>query len=35
VNGAALPVSGWSYNSGEHLITLKGLSAGMVLLRFR
>jgi putative alpha-1,2-mannosidase len=35
VNGTALPASDWSYNSGEHVITLNGLSAGIVLLRFR
>lgn len=35
VNGAALPGSDWSYNAGEHVIALKGLPAGSVLLRFR
>ena len=27
VNGTALPSGNWSYNSGEHVITLKGLPA--------
>jgi putative alpha-1,2-mannosidase len=35
VNGTALPGRNWSYNSGEHVITLTGLPAGTVLLRFR
>jgi putative alpha-1,2-mannosidase len=35
VNGAALPGGHWSYDSGEHVITLKGLPAGPVLVRFR
>ena len=35
VNGTALPSGDWSYNSGEHVITLKGLPAGTVLVQFR
>ncbi|MGH3188239.1 MAG: glycoside hydrolase domain-containing protein [Streptosporangiaceae bacterium] len=35
VNGAALPGSNSSYNSGEHVITLRGLPAGTVLVQFR
>lgn len=34
-NGAALPASDWSYDSGEHVLTLRGLPAGTVLVRFR
>ena len=35
VNGTALPSGNWSYNSGEHVITLMGLPAGTVLVQFR
>ena len=35
VNGAALPRADWSYDSGQHVMTLRGLPAGMVLVRFR
>ncbi len=35
VNGTALPGSNWSYDSSEHIIALKGLPAGTVLVRFR
>jgi putative alpha-1,2-mannosidase len=35
VNGTALPSRNWSYNSPEHVITLKGLPAGTVLVQFR
>jgi len=35
VNGAALPASDWSYNSAARLLTLRGLPAGEVLVRFR
>ena len=34
VNGATLPVSTWSYDSGEHVITLQRLPVGTVLVRF-
>jgi len=34
VNGTALPSRNWSYNSTEHVITLKGLLAGTVLAQF-
>ncbi len=34
VNGTALPGRNWSYNSTEHVITLKGLLAGTVLAQF-
>jgi putative alpha-1,2-mannosidase len=34
VNGLTLPGRNWSYNSGEHLITLKNLPAGTVLVQF-
>jgi putative alpha-1,2-mannosidase len=34
-NGAALPASDWSYASGEHVLTLRGLPAGTVLVRFQ
>jgi putative alpha-1,2-mannosidase len=34
VNGAALPASTWSYDSGEQVITLQRLPAGTVLVRF-
>jgi putative alpha-1,2-mannosidase len=33
-NGAVLRTSNWSYNSREHVITLKSLPAGVVLVRF-
>jgi hypothetical protein len=35
VNGRALPSRNWSYSSTEHVITLKGLLAGTVLVQFR
>ncbi len=35
VNGTALPGGNWSYNSREHVIALKGLPAGTVLVQFR
>jgi hypothetical protein len=35
VNGLALPRRRWSYDSAEHLITLTGVPAGTVLVRFR
>jgi|GEM_PF-2927675 len=35
VNGTALPSRNWSYSSTEHVITLKGLLAGTVLVQFR
>jgi hypothetical protein len=35
VNGVALPVSNWSYDSREQVITLKGLHAGTVRVQFR
>lgn len=35
VNGTALPRSDWSYSPDEQLLTLKGLPAGTVLVRFR
>jgi putative alpha-1,2-mannosidase len=35
VNGVALPGSSWSYDSGEHVIMLKSLPAGTVLVQFR
>jgi putative alpha-1,2-mannosidase len=35
VNGRALPSGNWSYHSAEHVITLKGLPAGTVLVLFR
>ena len=35
VNGVALPSSDWSYNSGEHVVTLKDLPVGAVLVQFR
>ena len=35
VNGTALPRGNWSYNSSEHVIALKGLPAGTVLVQFR
>jgi putative alpha-1,2-mannosidase len=35
VNGTALPSRNWSYNSGERVITLKGLPVGTVLVQFR
>ncbi len=34
VNGLPLPGSNWSYNSGQHLITLTSLPAGTVLVQF-
>jgi putative alpha-1,2-mannosidase len=34
VNGTVLPGSDWSYNPGEHVAMLRGLSSGMVLVRF-
>ena len=34
-NGAILPGRDWRYNPSEHLITLTGLPAGTVLMRFR
>lgn len=34
VNGQPLPYSDWFYQPGEHLITLRNLPAGTVLLRF-
>jgi putative alpha-1,2-mannosidase len=34
VNGIRLPASTWSYDSGEHVITLRRLSAGTVLVQF-
>lgn len=35
VNGTALPASDWSYNSAARLLTVRGLPAGAVLVRFR
>jgi putative alpha-1,2-mannosidase len=35
VNGTALPSGNWSYNASEHVISLKGLPAGTVLVQFR
>lgn len=35
VNGRPLPAADWSYHPGEHLVALRNLSAGTVLLRFR
>ena len=35
VNGAVLPSDDWFYNSGEHVMTLKGLPGGTVLVQFR
>lgn len=35
VNGAALPASDWSYDSGERVLTLRNLPAGTVLVRFK
>jgi putative alpha-1,2-mannosidase len=35
INGAALSAGGWSYNADEHVLTLRGLPAGTVLVRFR
>ena len=35
VNWTMLPRSDWSYRPGEQLLTLKGLPAGLVLVRFR
>jgi hypothetical protein len=35
VNGTALSSSSWSYNAGEHVVALKGLPAGTVLVQFR
>jgi hypothetical protein len=34
VNGLPLPGSDWSYNSGEHILRLKSLPAGTVLVQF-
>jgi putative alpha-1,2-mannosidase len=34
VNGLPLPGSNWSYNSSEHIVRLKSLPAGMVLVQF-
>jgi hypothetical protein len=34
VNGAALRASNWSYNTREHVIMLRSLPAGVVLVRF-
>ena len=34
-NGTALPGSNWPYNAREHVIALKGLPAGTVLVQFR
>jgi putative alpha-1,2-mannosidase len=34
-NGAALPAGDWSYASGERVLTLRGLPAGTVLVRFK
>jgi putative alpha-1,2-mannosidase len=35
VNGKALPSRNWSYNTTKHVIMLKGLLAGTVLVQFR
>lgn len=35
VNGTALPGGNWPYNASEHVIALKGLPAGTVLVQFR
>ena len=35
VNGTALPRSDWAYSPGEQLLTLKGLAAGTVMVRFK
>jgi hypothetical protein len=35
VPGTVLPATDWSYNSGEHLLSLKGLPAGTVVVRFK
>lgn len=34
VNGAPLPASDWSYNSGERIMSIGGLSSGTVRIRF-
>jgi putative alpha-1,2-mannosidase len=35
VNTVVLPSDDWHYNSGEHVLTLKGLRGGTVLVQFR
>jgi putative alpha-1,2-mannosidase len=35
VNGTAIPDSDWSYRPGEHILMLRGLAAGTVLVQFR